>query len=82
MKIRKLSPIRKTKKNSKNANEPDICLVCEEDLYFDEVASRRIGMLDEDGFIIEWKCPYCHSEFDIDNNLKYIYGSEIEGGKT
>ena len=82
MKIQKLSPTKKKKGSNKNEDEIDLCLVCEEDLYFDKVASKRIGMLDEDGFIKEWKCPYCHSEFDIDNNLKYIYGSEIEGGKT
>ena len=82
MKIRKLSPIRKTIPSNTDKEEIDLCLVCEEDLYFDEIASKRIGMLDKDGFINEWKCPYCHSEFDIDNNLKYIYGSEIEGGNA
>ena len=75
-------PIRKTKLSNKVKDKVDLCIVCEEDLYYDELASKRIGMLDADGFINEWKCPYCHSEFDIDNNLQYIYGSEIEGGKT
>ena len=82
MKTQKLLPTKKKKKYSKSKDEIDLCLVCDEDLYFDEIASQRIGMLDKDGFINEWKCPYCHSEFDIDNNLKYIYGSEIEGGNA
>ena len=33
-------------------------------------------MMDDDGYVNEWKCPFCKSEFDLDNNILYIYGSE------
>ncbi len=58
----------------------DNCPVCDRDLYFNEVASQKIGIIDDDGSINEWKCPFCDSEFDLDNNILYIYGSESEKG--
>ena len=70
------------KKNKLYQGKVDLCLVCEEDLYYDEVTSRRIGVLEEDGSIESWKCPNCYSEFDLENNILYIYGSETEGGKA
>ena len=70
------------KKNKLYQGKVDLCPVCEEDLYYDEVTSQRIGVLEKDGSIESWKCPFCYSEFDLDNNILYIYGSEIEGGEA
>ena len=64
----------------KTSNEEDLCPVCLKNLYHDEVASKRIGIIDDNGSINEWKCPFCESEFDLDNNILYIYGSDSVSG--
>ena len=66
----------------KNNYDDDKCPVCNRDLYFNEVVTQRIGIIDSDGDINEWKCPFCNSEFDLDNNILYIYGSESDSGLT
>ena len=64
----------------KNNCDDDKCPVCNRDLYFNEVVTQRIGIVDSFGDINEWKCPFCNSEFDLDNNILYIYGSETNSG--
>ena len=66
----------------KNKQDDERCPVCNKDLYFNEVVSQKIGVIDHDGSINEWKCPFCESEFDLDNNILYIYGSESDSGLT
>ena len=70
----------KKKSDIKSNNDP--CPVCEKNLYYDEIASKRIGVIERNGDIDSWKCPSCNSEFDLDDNILYIYGSETEGGKA
>ena len=64
----------------KTNREQDPCPVCRKDLYYDEIVSRRIGIIGDNGSINEWKCPFCESEFDLDNNILYIYGSDSTSG--
>ena len=33
-----------------------------------------------EGDINEWKCPFCESEFDLNDNILYIYGPESISG--
>ena len=66
----------------KNREENDKCPVCNRGLYFNEVVSQKIGIVDSDGDVYEWKCPFCYSEFDLENNILYIYGSESDSGLT
>ena len=73
---RKYSDTQKKKKSKKY----DGCPICKQDLYYDEVTTKRIGILNERGQVNEWKCPFCKSEFDLDNNILYIYGSESNSG--
>ena len=75
---KKYSHTQKEKKNS----DDDKCPVCNRDLYFNDVVTQRIGVIDSFGDINEWKCPFCNSEFDLDNNILYIYGSESDRGLT
>ena len=72
----KYSDTQKKKKSKKY----DGCPICKQDLYYDEVTTKRIGILNERGQVNEWKCPFCKSEFDLDNNILYIYGSESNSG--
>ena len=61
-------------------SDKDLCPVCSKDLYHDEIASKRVGIIDDNGSINEWKCPFCDSEFDLDDNILYIYGSNSVSG--
>ena len=64
----------------KKSLKDDTCPVCSKNLYYDEITTQRIGIIDSYGEVNEWKCPFCNSEFDLDNNLLYIYGSESDSG--
>jgi len=37
-------------------------------------------MMESDGEICSWKCPFCASEFDLDDNILHIYGEENAKG--
>ena len=66
------------KKTNKPADDP--CGVCGKNLYYDGHLTQRIGMMERNGDVDSWKCPFCESEFDLDHNILYIYGSENEKG--
>ena len=70
------------KKKSDLKDKVDTCPICEKNLYYDEDCSKRLGVIELNGDIDSWKCPACKSEFDLDDNILYIYGSEIEGGQA
>ena len=73
--IKETSKYSHTQKKKTN-HEIDPCLVCGKDLYYDDEVTQRIGMMESDGEVNSWKCPFCESEFDLDDNILYIYGSE------
>ena len=64
----------------KISNPEDPCVVCEKDLYYDDEVTQRIGMMEANGDIKSWKCPFCSSEFDLDDNILYIYGEDNTKG--
>ena len=74
--LRKYSHTQKRKTSSTK----DPCEVCGKDLYYDDEVSQRIGMMESDGEIKSWKCPFCASEFDLDDNILHIYGEENAKG--
>ena len=56
-----------TQKKTKNE---DLCPVCDENLYYDNQFTQRVGVLADDDFTIEgWMCPFCKSQFDLKDNL-------------
>ena len=68
-----------TKKN-KGLKRKDLCPVCDYNLYFNSKVTQRIGILDGTHDIVGWICPECSSEFDLKNNIVYIYGeNSIQG---
>ena len=70
------------KKRIKHKNE-DLCPVCDENLYYDEHITKRVGLLADDDITIEgWMCPSCKSRFDIDDNLTYISTTNNRLGKA
>ena len=68
-----------TKKN-KGIKKKDLCPVCDYNLYFNSKLSQRIGILDDTKDIVGWICPECSSEFDLNNNILYIYGENSTQG--
>ena len=60
----------------------DPCPVCDEDLYYDDDYTRRIGLLDNFDKLEGWMCPYCRATFDKKDNLSYISGANINQGKA
>ena len=71
-----------TKKNKevKQKKSKDLCPVCDYNLYFNSKYTQRIGVLDETKDIVGWICPECSSEFDLENNILYIYGENSTQG--
>tara|TARA_R100001443_G_scaffold98626_1_gene105674 strand:+ start:329 stop:556 length:228 start_codon:yes stop_codon:yes gene_type:complete len=72
-------PTKKSKKITKKVKK-DLCPVCDYNLYFNSKYTQRIGVLDGTKDIIGWICPECSSEFDLDNNILYIYGENSTQG--
>ena len=69
--------IQKKKKNR------DLCPVCDENLYYDNQTTQRVGLLADDDYTIEgWMCPYCKSRFDLKDNLLYIKPHNIHIGRA
>ena len=79
IKKRDLLHTRKKKKSR------DPCPICEEDLYYNSKYSKRVGLFDTKSMrheIIGWACPHCKSEFDIHDNIVYIYGQDFTQGTS
>ena len=62
--------------------EKDLCPVCDYNLYLNTKFTQRIGVLDEAKDIVGWICPECASEFDLNNNIMYIYGEDSAQGEA
>jgi len=72
-----------TKKKKIKRRDP--CPVCGKELYYNSRYSQRVGLFDVDSLkhdIIGWACPHCSSEFDINDNIMYIYGQDYIQGKS
>ena len=66
----------------KKTRDKDPCPVCDYDLYFDADATKRIGIINVKRQVLGWICPKCDSEFDLDDNIVYIYGEDSIQGKA
>ena len=57
--------------------------MCDENLYYDNQVTQRVGVLADDDYTIEgWMCPFCRAQFDLDNNLLYINPQNIQLGRA
>ena len=78
MEKKKLSvTLRKRKRKKRKTKDP--CFVCDKELFFNNKFSLRIGVVDG-GEVDGWICPHCRSEFDLKNNILYIYGQDYAKG--
>ena len=78
------SHTKKKKKKNKVGSDEEICPICFSDLYLDESYTKKVGLLDinNKNKYLGWMCPECKSEFDVDNNIMYIYGEDFDSGKA
>ena len=60
----------------------DPCPVCDSELYYGEDLTKRCGLLNKVDDIIGWLCPYCKSEFDVDDNIVEILTNIVMKGKA
>ena len=67
-------------KKTKRLKKKDLCPVCDFNLYFNSKVTQRIGVMDSTKDIVGWICPDCSSEFDLNDNILYIYGENSTQG--
>ena len=67
---------------TKRSSHKDLCPICEGNLYLNEDLTKRIGLLDSNRKVTGWICPKCNSEFDLKDNIVYIYGENSIQGKA
>ena len=75
--VAKQSSLRTKKKKPK-----DLCPICDKNLYLNSDFTKRIGLIDSDREVTGWICPECSSEFDLNDNIVYIYGENSIQGKA
>ncbi len=64
-------------KRSKKAKDP--CFVCDKELYLSSMFTARVGIV-ADGEVDGWICPFCNTQFDLNDNILYIYGQKYVKG--
>ena len=58
----------------------DNCPICKRNLYLNSRVSKRVGILNEFDEVEEWMCPYCDSQFTLNNKPTVLYGEmNVEG---
>ena len=66
--------------HTKKKKPKDLCPICDKNLYLNSDFTKRIGLIDSDKEVTGWICPGCSSEFDLNDNIVYIYGeNSIQG---
>ena len=61
-------------------NRKDCCPICKNSLYLDNKVSRRVGILNEFDEVDEWMCPYCETQFTLNDRPTMLYGKmNVEG---
>ena len=73
---------RQSLSRTKKKKPKDLCPICDKNLYLNSDFTKRIGLIDSDKEVTGWICPECSSEFDLNDNIVYIYGENSIQGKA
>jgi uncharacterized protein with PIN domain len=65
--------------NEEKIDPIDACDVCNGELYFNSTTTMRIGIMDKTRDVVAWVCPYCNSEFNLDDGVVELMRGEIHG---
>ena len=58
----------------------DNCPICKNNLYLDNIVSKRVGILNEFDEVEEWMCPFCETQFTLKDKPTVLYGKmNVEG---
>ena len=62
----------------------DKCPICSKNLYINRTYTMRIGIINTrvENELLGWICPYCKTEFDIDNKVNNFYGKGFIKGEA
>ena len=70
---------KKTKKTEKK-EVVDPCPICSKELHLNHEFTQRIGLLGDLDEVVGWVCPFCKSEFDVEDHLtKFLGEGNIRG---
>ena len=67
---------------TKQKKPKDPSPICDKDLHLTSNFTKRIGLIDKDREVTGWICPECDSDFDLNDNIVYIYGENSIQGKA
>ena len=73
---------RQSLSRTKKSKLKDLCPICDKDLHLNSSFTKRIGLIDKDREVTGWICPECDSEFDLNDNIVYIYVEDSIQGKA
>ena len=73
---------RQSLSRTKKSKLKDLCPICDKNLYLNDDFTKRIGLIDKHKEVTGWVCPECSSEFDLKDNIVYIYGEDSIQGKA
>ena len=66
----------------KKSKLKDLYPICDKNLYLNDDFTKRIGLIDKHKEVTGWVCPECSSEFDLKDNIVYIYGQDYTQGNS
>ena len=66
--------------HTQRKNRKDFCPICNNSLYLNSRISKRVGILNEFDEVEEWMCPYCETQFNLNDKPTMLYGTmNVEG---
>ena len=66
--------------HTQRRNHKDFCPICKNSLYLNTKISKRVGILNEFDEVEEWMCPYCETQFNLNDKPTMLYGTmNVEG---
>ena len=66
--------------HTQRKNRKDFCPICNNSLYLNSRISKRVGILNEFDEVEEWMCPFCETQFNLNDKPTILYGKmNVEG---
>ena len=80
MESQSLSHMQKKTKTTRKKKTLDPCPICSKELHLNQEYTQRIGLLGDYDEVVGWVCPFCKSEFDVEDHLtKFLGEGNIRG---
>ena len=66
-------------KPNNHSESDDLCLVCDEDLFYNNDVTKRIAILNDTHDVTGWVCPNCFSEFVMGGVVTLMSKQPVQG---